>query len=163
MITAVVFDTLSLSYSELNHKANQLAHYLRSRGIGPESIVPLCIDRSLEMIIALMGILKSGAAYLPIDPSYPKERIAFMINDSSASLVLCSNATRTALEGFEVNTFAIDASSDLLAGQPLSSPKVNIKASNLAYVIYTSGSTGKPKGVMVEHGNTSNFLHCQQS
>ncbi|MFF1423227.1 amino acid adenylation domain-containing protein, partial [Streptomyces sp. NPDC058280] len=124
---------MSLTYGELNERANRLAHHLIGRGAGPERTVALLLPRSLEMVVAVLGVLKSGAAYLPVDPEYPAERIAYMLEDAQPLLVL-------------------DALPDL-GGQPETDPGVRILPEHPAYIIYTSGSTGRPKGVVVTHRN----------
>ena len=161
--TAIVHETEQLSYEVLNTKANQLAHYLRSKGVTTETLVPVCIERSPAMIIAILGVLKAGAAYVPVDPQYPAERIAYMLEDSSAAIVISSKesspkiAAMAALEIIE-----IDGSGDILQ-QPVHNPAVAIAPNHLAYVIYTSGSTGRPKGVMVQHSNLYSFIcWCRQ-
>ncbi|MCP5053166.1 MAG: amino acid adenylation domain-containing protein, partial [bacterium] len=135
-----------LTYSQLNENANQLARLLMEKGIGPDSIVAVMSNRSKEMIIALLGILESGGAYLPIDPDYPRERIDFMLKDSGAKVIVTNGLMVDHLDGVRVQRS--DSS-----GRPAGNP------ANLAYIIYTSGSTGKPKGVMVEHRNVTAFHH----
>ncbi|HEY2963825.1 MAG TPA: amino acid adenylation domain-containing protein [Pyrinomonadaceae bacterium] len=130
-----------LSYRELNRRANALAHQLHSRGVGPESIVGICADRSLELVIGVLGILKAGAAYLPLDPHYPRERLSFMLQDSGASVLLTQEGLETGI--FDGKTATPDTHTDL---------------NNLAYVIYTSGSTGRPKGVAVSHDALLNLV-----
>ncbi|HKV34845.1 MAG TPA: AMP-binding protein, partial [Pyrinomonadaceae bacterium] len=143
---AIVVCDETLSYRELNKRANRLAHYLRARGIGPEVRVGIMVPRSVAMLTCVLGVLKAGGAYVPLDPSYPEERLAFMIEDSGASLVLDQ-------QFLEVNAAVIDAESD---DDPLPLATVD----NLAYVIYTSGSTGTPKGVMVQHGSLANYIRA---
>jgi amino acid adenylation domain-containing protein len=146
---AVAFEDRRFTYGELNERANQLAHWLRHRGIGPESIVAVRTERSPEMILAILGILKAGGAYLPIDPSYPADRQQFMLSDAGAELVLSqqhlSNLFTTA------HTLNLDSDWPQAADEPTNNPDVINSADDLAYVIYTSGSTGKPKGVQVTH------------
>ncbi|MDP4147320.1 MAG: amino acid adenylation domain-containing protein, partial [Bacillota bacterium] len=152
---AVVYEEKELSYRELNEKANQLARVLREKGVGPDKIVGIMVERSLEMIVGIMGIIKAGGAYLPIDPEYPKERIEYMLEDSKADILL----TQTQLVGkseFSGNIIKIDRE-DLYVGESSNLQKANT-SSALAYVIYTSGSTGKPKGVMIEHRSVINFI-----
>ncbi len=156
---AVVFDGLQVSYAELNRKANQLAYYLRSRGITAEKLVPVCMHRSIEIIVSILAILKAGGAYVPIDPAYPADRISFMLADTRATLVL---AGKEILDQLPV-TAGIDIINPvvILSGKDL--PEANLQTEitpgQLAYVIYTSGSTGRPKGVMVEHKNLSNLVN----
>ena len=156
---AVVYEDSRLTYRELNEKANQLARVLREKGVVPDSIVGIVVERSLEMIVGIMAILKSGGAYLPIDSEYPKDRIEYMLEDSGAKLLLVQKQTgdKTAFEGevieLDDEQLYIEDSSNLQA--------VN-STDNLAYVIYTSGSTGKPKGVMIEHKSVMNILTALQ-
>ena len=157
---AVVFEDTQLSYGELNAKANRLAHYLRRRGVGPEVIVGLCVERSLEMVIGLLGVLKAGGAYLPLDPSYPRERLAYMIEDARPTLVLTQAGLRDDLPP-EMETLRLDADWARLEDESEADPASGVDAQNLAYIIYTSGSTGKPKGVGVAHGGLSNLADDQ--
>jgi len=154
---AVVFKDKKLTYRELNEKANSLARVLRDKGIKADSIVGIMVERSLEMIIGIMGILKAGGAYLPIDPSYPKERIEYMLKDSESRALLGRSALTEAIEfdGEIIDLF----SEDLFNEDSSNLGKIN-NSTNLAYVIYTSGTTGKPKGAMLEHINLNNFIHC---
>ncbi|RDV11083.1 amino acid adenylation domain-containing protein, partial [Pontibacter diazotrophicus] len=154
---AVVCADEELTYAELNARANQLAHYLQKRGVGEETLVPVCIDRSIELVTALLGILKAGGAYVPIDPSYPQERIRFMLEDTDSSLILSSSAFKELLQGEERETVLLDTDWQQIAKELSDKPAVELQPSNLAYVIYTSGSTGKPKGVLVEHGGVVNL------
>ncbi len=157
---ALAFEGAKLSYSQLNARANQLAHYLRKRGVRAGDLVALCMDRSLEMIVALLGILKAGAAYVPLDPTYPAERLAFLLEDSQATLVI----TQTHLaESLPAECFCLDANHVILDQQPTSNPDASATLSDLAYVIYTSGSTGTPKGVLVEHAQLSNYVQAVAS
>ncbi len=164
---ALVFEDRVLSYRELNLRANILAHYLiTERGITPDTLVGICVERSLEMIIGILAILKSGGAYLPLDPTYPSARLAYMLNDSKVTTVL----TQASLEGqtplSESQAVVIDSEKVLSKLQTYSSDDVllkTVKSTNLAYVIYTSGSTGKPKGVMIEHKSAINMSKNQTS
>ncbi len=155
-----MFEEEQLSYAALNEKANQLAHYLRSRGVREETLVPICIERSMEMIVGILGILKAGGAYVPIDPEYPQERISYMLEDTAANIVVSSKESRSKLktaEGIEI--IELDGDWQTLNGQ-LSTANCQsaVQPHHLAYVIYTSGSTGTPKGVMIEHRNVYSFL-----
>ncbi|MDP4146799.1 MAG: amino acid adenylation domain-containing protein, partial [Bacillota bacterium] len=152
---ALVYEEKELSYKKLNERANQLARVLRKKGVGPDKIVGIMVERSLEMIVGIMGILKAGGAYLPIDPDYPNERIEYMLEDSKTDILL----TQTPLLGkseFGGCIIEIDKE-ELYVGDSGNLEKINT-SNNLAYVIYTSGSTGKPKGVMIEHQNVNNFI-----
>jgi amino acid adenylation domain-containing protein len=155
--TAVVFEERSLSYGELEARSNQLAHWLIERGVGPEVVVGLCLERSLEMVIGLLGILKAGGAYLPLDPDYPPERLAFMLADTAAAAVVTSSQLVSRLP-LTPPRLLLD---ELTEATPMAStvrPVVRVRAQNLAYVMYTSGSTGRPKGVMVSHDALMNFV-----
>ncbi|NBF06090.1 amino acid adenylation domain-containing protein [Pseudomonas sp. Fl5BN2] len=159
---AVLSGTQRLSYGELDAQANQLAHYLRELGVGPDSRVAICVERGPQMVVGLLAILKAGGAYVPIDPSHPEERIAYLLQDSAPLALLVQGATRRAVgtPGLPL----IDLDRPGWQQQPLDHPQVpGLTSGNLAYVIYTSGSTGLPKGVMVEHGSLANLVdwHCQ--
>ncbi|HEY0603581.1 MAG TPA: amino acid adenylation domain-containing protein [Herpetosiphonaceae bacterium] len=157
--TAVCCEGRELSYAELNDQANRLATHLRRAGVGPEVIVGIYLDRSPELIVAILAILKAGGAYLPIEPSYPAERVEFMLHDSQAGLLLTQQRYSAALAGYAGKVLCLDAPA--LAADPVTSGStagVDVASDNLAYVIYTSGSTGRPKGVMISHGALSNFL-----
>jgi natural product biosynthesis luciferase-like monooxygenase protein len=147
-----------LTYAELNARANQVASYLSKLGVGPETLVGLCADRSLEMLVGLLGILKSGGAYLPLDPAYPAERLAFMIEDARVKVLLTQERLVAALPPGEAPRVRLDADWPLIVSEPTENVDRSVTPHHLAYVIYTSGSTGKPKGVMVEHGNVLNFF-----
>src|SRR4029079_6647403 len=128
--------------------ANQLAHHLQSLGIGPDILVGLCVERSLEMIIGLLGILKAGGAYVPLDPSYPKERLAYMLEDAKPQVLLTQQHLREALPELPPAVFVccLDSDWSKLARKSRKNPKNETRPAHLAYVIYTSGSTGRPKG-----------------
>jgi amino acid adenylation domain-containing protein len=166
--TAVICEDGSLSFGELNAQADRLAGRLRSLGVGPDVLVAICVERSPEMIVGLLGILKAGGAYVPLDPSYPVERLRFMLDDAAPAVVLCHCPTRAALHqaltGAALAPAILDVAADIDQGadQPpddLSPRALGLTSSHLAYVIYTSGSTGRPKGVCVEHRNVVNYLH----
>jgi amino acid adenylation domain-containing protein len=150
---AVRFQDQRLSYAELNTRANQLAHYLRRKGLSPGAPVALCVERSLEMIVAIVGILKAGGAYVPLDPAYPEERLAFALDDTQATLVLTQAHLHARLPVSNATIVSLDADWPEIANEPQGNPTPNTSPDDLAYVIYTSGSTGKPKGVMVTHRN----------
>jgi amino acid adenylation domain-containing protein/non-ribosomal peptide synthase protein (TIGR01720 family) len=160
---ALVFEGQQLSYSELDRRANQLAHALRKRGVGPETIVGVCLDRSLELVIALYAVLKAGGAYLPLDPEYPRSRLAFMLEDAKAPVLLTQSHLEGLLPPHSAAVLRLDTGWDEIASEPDSRlPRGDLGLSSLAYVIYTSGSTGRPKGVMNEHGGILNRLSWMQ-
>ncbi|WOB49453.1 amino acid adenylation domain-containing protein [Xanthomonas hydrangeae] len=162
---AVELDARSLSYAELEAQANQLAHYLRSLGVGPECRVALCLQRSPELVIGLLGILKAGAAYVPLDPEYPNERLAYMLADSQPLAVLCDGYGLARIPQLpEVTYCRLDAPDLPWNAQPASAPQLpELHPGCLAYVIYTSGSTGQPKGVMNAHRGVVNRLQWHQT
>jgi natural product biosynthesis luciferase-like monooxygenase protein len=156
---AVAFGAEQLTYQELNERANQLAHYLRLQGVGPDLLVGLYIERSLAMMVGLLAIHKAGGGYLPLDPEFPADRLAFMLADSQAKTIITQQQLIAKLEiDPNVRTIAIDTMWDEISRQPISNPESGVKPAHLSYIIYTSGSTGKPKGVMVEHRNVVNFF-----
>ncbi|HYR85173.1 MAG TPA: amino acid adenylation domain-containing protein, partial [Terriglobia bacterium] len=155
---AVVDQTGELSYAELNARANQLAHYLCGLGIGPESKVGLCIDRSVDAIVAVLGILKAGAGYVPMDPAYPADRLSFMLDDAGIAVLLTKQELADRLPQHQVRTVLVDLEWPVIGACSPESPDVSVDAQNLAYVIYTSGSTGRPKGVMIEHRSCAAFI-----
>ncbi|HET6514241.1 MAG TPA: amino acid adenylation domain-containing protein, partial [Thermodesulfovibrionales bacterium] len=157
----VVFEDQQLTYRELNSKANQLAHYLRKCGVGPEVLVGICVERSLEMIIGILGILKAGGAYVPLDPTYPKERLKFMLEDAGCPVVLTQERLKFMLPEHIVKTVCLDRALGLIKGEGAMNPACAVRPDNLAYVIYTSGSTGRPKGVMMEHRVLCNLIAWQ--
>ncbi|OXM53000.1 amino acid adenylation domain-containing protein [Amycolatopsis alba] len=148
--TALVFEDTALTYAELDARANRLAHHLASRGAGPDQVVAVALPRSADLVVALLGVLKAGAAYLFVDTAYPAERIAYLLEDSGAVLAVTDSAS--ALPGFE--TVLLDD----VAADEAEEPVVALAADHPAYVVYTSGSTGRPKGVMVTHGGLANLL-----
>ncbi|MGP1384065.1 MAG: amino acid adenylation domain-containing protein [Thainema sp.] len=162
--TALVFEDQYLTYQELNQQANQLAHYLQTLGVGSETLVGICLERSPLMLIALLAVLKAGAAYVPLDPSFPAERLHFMVQDSQIALIVTQASLSDLLlatveeQPYQPQVLCLDTALERLSQQPQSTPDVQVDASNLAYLIYTSGSTGKPKGVMIEHRSVVNFL-----
>jgi amino acid adenylation domain-containing protein/non-ribosomal peptide synthase protein (TIGR01720 family) len=159
---AIGFEGKELSYAELDARSNQLAHYLIQRGVKADTLVPICIDRSVEMMVGILGILKAGGAYVPIDPEYPQDRIEYMLSDTAASLVVCSSESHSALpQGYEA--VELDGDWSQISSLPRQKPEVELSADNLAYVIYTSGSTGRPKGVMIEHRGVVNRLLWAQA
>jgi amino acid adenylation domain-containing protein len=153
---ALTFEGDTLTYAALNARANQLAHLLRARGAGPETLVAICLERSLDLIVAVLAVLKAGAAYLPLDPSYPPERLAFMLDDSRAALLIGAEADSGAALAPEVPLLDLAAERAALAAQPATNLDGGATLDQLAYVIYTSGSTGQAKGVMVGHRSFAN-------
>ena len=154
---AVEFGDTRLTYRELNTRANQLSHYLRRKGVGPGKLVALCVDRGLDMIVGLLGILKAGGAYIPLDPGFPRERLAAMLDDAEPCLLLTQERLGGMLSSAK-EVLLIDAEWDRIAKEDKTQPAVSAAANDLAYVIYTSGSTGKPKGVQIEHKSLVNLL-----
>jgi polyketide synthase PksJ len=150
-MSAVVFNDENLSYRELNAKANQLAHYLQSLGVKPEVLVGICLERSLEMFIGLLGILKAGGAYVPLDPNYPRERLEFMIEDSGMPFLITHSSLD--LPKTTAKLICLNVEAETLSMLSIENPDNGLKPSNLVYLIYTSGSTGKSKGVLVSHKN----------
>ncbi len=149
---------IHVTYRELNARINQLAHYLQSRGVGAEVTVGVCMERSLEMVIAVYAILKAGGAYVQIDPDYPKERIAFMIEDAQMSVILTQQKLLTALPSHEAETICPDDDWGRIAQQSTENPQNSVRPDNLAYVLYTSGSTGAPKGCQLDVANLNHYL-----
>ncbi len=149
---ALTLGAASLTYAELDRRAAELAGALRRRGVGPEVRVGLCLERSAEMVVAILAVLRAGGAYVPIDPAYPADRIAYLLEDSGVALVLAQERTRSVLGACEVEVVALDGEAPSLPG-PLSGREPAVDPDSAAYVIYTSGSTGRPKGVVVTHAN----------
>jgi len=166
---ATVFEKQYLTYRELNSKANQIAHYLQQRGVKPEVLVGICIDRSLDAIAGLLGIFKAGGAYLPLDPNYPQERLNFMLEDAGISILLTTQQHLTRFTAKaqpdcqipNLTVVCLNRDRDAIARQSQQNPTSQVTIENLAYVIYTSGSTGKPKGVLIEHKGLSNLAVAQ--
>jgi amino acid adenylation domain-containing protein len=151
---AVTDETQSLSYVQLNTRANQLARWLRAKGVGPDVLVGLCVERSVEMVVGLFGILKAGGAYVPLDPGYPPERLSYMLQDAAPRVLLIQEHVKQKLKDVHCEVLALDAQWGEIAGNEetdLDASSFGVRADHLAYVIYTSGSTGKPKGVMIQH------------
>ncbi|MGI8637767.1 MAG: AMP-binding protein, partial [Segetibacter sp.] len=160
---ALIYDDQQLNYQQLNGKVNQLAHYLRVKGVKEETLVPVCIERGVEMIVSILSVLKAGGAYVPIDPNYPSERIVYMLEDTAASIMISSKAAKIKLSACtEVEIVDVDKDSELISGQQTSNLSIPTAPHQLAYVIYTSGSTGKPKGVLIEHANVYAFIAWSQ-
>jgi amino acid adenylation domain-containing protein len=159
---AVVFEDQQLTYQKLNSQANQLAHYLQTLGVKPEILVGICLERSLDMVIGLLGILKAGGAYLPLDPAYPKERLAFVLEDAQVPVLLSQESLMEELPKTQAQVICLDAEAKTLAQKSPENVLSGVGPENLAYVIYTSGSTGNPKGVQIEHVELLNFLTSMQ-
>src|SRR5438309_74389 len=155
---AAVYEDRVLTYDALNRKANQLAQHLRKRGVGPETLVGLAVNRSLEMLIGALGILKAGGAYVPLDPAFPSERLRFMIDDAKLAIFVTQEAIAKQLDQSGAVLVKLDSDSDLIARESVENLLSNLTPNNLAYVTYTSGSTGQPKGVQIEHRALTNFL-----
>ncbi|MEI2581572.1 non-ribosomal peptide synthetase [Scytonema sp. PRP1] len=154
--------SLHLSYQELNKRSNQLAHYLQKLGVGEEVLVGLCVERSVDMVIGILGILKAGGAYVPLDPTYPPERLSFMLKDAQVPIILTQERWLNRLERQNSLLICLDKDWETIAQESEDNLTTNITAKNLAYVIYTSGSTGKPKGVQIEHRALLNLVFWHQ-
>ena len=157
---AVVFEAERLSYRDLNARANKLARYLQRLGVGPETLVAICLERSVEMIVGLLGILKAGGAYVPIDPATPEQRISRILEQTKARVVIAHERLRQRLPASEQEIVRLDADWDLLERESDAALISGVTAANLAYVIFTSGSTGEPKGVAVEHRQLVNYVNA---
>jgi natural product biosynthesis luciferase-like monooxygenase protein len=155
---AVVFEGEEITYRDLEGRANQLAHHLRKLGVSSEVLVGLCVERSIDMVVGLLGIHKAGGAYIPLDPTYPQARLAYMLADSSAPVLVTQRRLLNTLPSFQGKVVCLDSGWGEIATEPTSAVESGVKPENLAYVLYTSGSTGQPKGVMVEHRNVVNFF-----
>ena len=156
---ALVFEDQQLTYAELNTRANQLAHHLQRLGVGPEVLVGIYAERSLELIVGLLSILKAGGAYLPLDPALPKESIAFRLQDAQVSVLLTQQQLVETLPEHRTQLICLDSQWEVIAHQSKENPSSQVKPRNLAYVLFTSGSTGKPKGVAVEHQQLLNYIN----
>lgn len=159
--TAVIFEHETLSYEQLNQKANQLARHLREQGVQKESLVGICIERSQEMIIALLAIFKAGGAYVPLDPAYPENRLQFILEDTALKVLLTQQSLKDKLPENQARMICIDSQWEVIEKQSSDNFNVEISGNNLAYIIFTSGSTGKPKGVLIEHKGLSNLIYAQ--
>ena len=160
---AVVFNAQKLNYGELNARANQLAHYLKKQGVGPEVVVGICVERSIEMIVGIYGILKAGGAYMPIDSTYPVERINFMLEDTDTRVLLTQKRLAKRLPRYNAEVVCLDTDWEIISTESTANPTSEVSPENLAYVIYTSGSTGKPKGVMIENKALVNYVWWAKS
>ena len=159
---ALVVGDQVLSYRELNQRANRLAHYLRSLGVGPDVLVALCLERSVDMVVGLLGILKAGGAYVPLDPAYPVERLNFMLEDSRSRVLVTHQYLAERLPSSKTQIICLDADAFTLAQQSSDDLVPLATADNLAYVIYTSGSTGRPKGALITHDGLLNLVFWHQ-
>ncbi|WP_375501123.1 amino acid adenylation domain-containing protein [uncultured Nostoc sp.] len=159
---AVVFENQQLTYEQLNRKANQLAHHLQTLGVGPEVLVGICVERSLDMVVALLGILKAGGAYVPLDPTYPQERLSYMLADSGVEVLLTHRQLLSSLPSNTAQVVSLDNDWEAIEQYSHQNLDVGVDADNLAYVIYTSGSTGLPKGAMNTHQGIRNRLLWMQ-
>ncbi len=155
---ALTFEGRSLSYRELDERSNQLAHRLRALGVGPDVLVGLCVQRSLEMVVGILGILKAGGAYLPLDPEYPRDRLAFMVQDAEVPVLVTQDQYSLMLAAQGAAVLRLDGDWPSVATEPTTRPARVCEPHHLAYVIYTSGSTGKPKGVLIPHVNVTRLF-----
>ena len=159
---AVIFEGARLSYAALEERSNRLAHALRELGVGPDVVVGVCLARSLDLVVGLLAIMKAGGAYLPLDPDYPAERLAYMLGDARAPVLLSTESLARRLpEQTGRRDVLIDAEYAWIAAQPETPPSIDLRLTHLAYVIYTSGSTGQPKGVAVTHEGIPHLQACQ--
>ena len=159
---ALVYEDQSLTYQHLNDKANQLAHHLQSLGVGPDVLVAIAVERSLEMVVGLLSILKAGGAYVPLDPDYPEERLQFMLEDTRASVLMTQSGLKPLFQGYKGCVVTLDEDQPTFMECPKTNLSVCIAPHHLAYVIYTSGSTGRPKGVMVGHESLTDYIKYAQ-
>ena len=158
--TALIDGSRQWTYRELNQRANQLAHYLQARGVGPDRVVAIRLPRSAEWIVALWGVLKAGGAYLPLDPQLPAERLQFTLEDAGVDVVVTDEHGRGDMPVGGRHVICLDAQWEEIARCPTDPPARQTTGAHLAYVIYTSGSTGRPKGVMIEHRALTNYMHA---
>jgi microcystin synthetase protein McyA len=167
-VVALVFEDQELTYRQLNEKANQLAHYLQTLGIEPEVLVGICVKRSVEMVVGLLGILKAGGAYVPLDPSYPTERLSYMLSDAGVKVLLTQDNLLSILPSYAAQVVCLDTDWEEIAAHVQENVMSEMSADNLAYVIYTSGSSGQPKGVLVVHRGVTrlvvntNYINLQE-
>jgi len=159
---ALIANDQVLSYRELNCRANQLAQYLQTLGVGPNVLVGCCVERSLDMVVALLGILKAGGAYVPLDPTYPPERLAFMLEDAQVPVLITKQPLATRLPTLRAQVVYLDIDAAVLAQQSETNPVHTVTTDDLVYVIYTSGSTGRPKGVLITHNSLLNLVYWHQ-
>ena len=154
---ALIYEDTELSFRELNERSNQLAHYLRGIGVGPESRVGLCMERSTEMLVALLAILKAGGAYVPLDATQPRTRLGFMLQDARVKVLVTQESMLSLLPAHEAQVVCVERDRERIANESAENPETEIAPENLAYIIYTSGSTGKPKGAMITHRSAVNL------
>lgn len=159
---AVILENETLSYQQVNERANQLAHFLLAKGLSPDTPVGIFLDRSVEMIVAMLGVIKAGSAYLPLDPAYPQERIAYLLADAKPPMVISRKALRQSLPATSQDIIEIDGDWPEITNASVENPQIAIAPENLVYIIYTSGSSGQPKGVMVTHDNLRYSTHARR-
>ena len=159
---ALEFEGKELTYKELDEQSNQVAHYLQKLDVGVESYVGICLDRSIEMMVAVLGITKAGGAYVPMDPGFPPDRLEYMLEDSGAKVLITSSQNKEIFPNYKEKIVNIDEVKSEIDNESKEAPTSDLSSNNLAYVIYTSGSTGKPKGVQIEHKALLNFLYTMQ-
>src|SRR5262252_8709463 len=154
---ALILEAEEVSYSELNRRANQLAHYLQRLSVGPESLVCICVERSIEGLVGLLGVIKTGGAYVPLDPMYPMERRLVIAQETKAAVILTQAKFAAEFSGSRLEVVRLDTNWREIEKESAANPKSRVRSDNLAYVIYTSGSTGKPKGVMIQQGSLASY------
>ena len=159
---AVVFEEQKLTYCQLNSKANQLAHHLQTLGVKPETLVGICVERSVEMVVGILAILKAGGAYVPLDPNYPTSRLKYMVEDAQLSIILTQEKWQNHLLDTKASVICLDTDEEIINQQSQQIPENQVTANQLAYVIYTSGSTGQPKGVTIPHQGLLNLVFWHQ-
>lgn len=157
---AVSFEDSSLTYKQLNDRANQIAHYLIELGVKPEQLIGICVERSLEMIIGVLGVLKAGGGYVPLDPAYPQERLKFILEDADISILLTQEKPLINLPLDQIKVIFLNKDQSLVQ-QSQENPKTAVSSDNLAYILYTSGSTGLPKGVLITHKGVVNLVQTE--
>ncbi|HEU5132804.1 MAG TPA: amino acid adenylation domain-containing protein, partial [Pyrinomonadaceae bacterium] len=163
LATALKFENQLITYRELDHRANQLAHHLKSLGVGPDVLVSIFMERSVEMLVGLLAVLKAGGAYVPIDPAYPAERVSFILEDTAAPVLLTQQSLSSVLPAHNARVVCLDEHQEAIEHASAEPLTANVSPDNLAYIIYTSGSTGKPKGVMVTHRNVCRLFAATQN
>ncbi|HET7287335.1 MAG TPA: AMP-binding protein, partial [Pyrinomonadaceae bacterium] len=159
---ALKFESQFITYRELDHRTNQLAHHLRTLGVGPDVLVSIFMERSVEMLVGLLAVLKVGGAYVPVDPAYPPERVAYILEDTAAPVLLTHQSLASVLPPHNTRVVCLDEDQEEIGRASVEPLATNVSPDNLAYIIYTSGSTGKPKGVMVTHRNVVRLFVATQ-